>query len=104
MPTTTIAPPVLRADNPYYYGQVFIFPDGSVSLDGLEVVYIPSENDRYYTVGEGESLSDISDQAYSNSKSWWVIAKVNNIFFPLDLEVGATLVIPDLDTFEINNL
>lgn len=101
---TTITLPVLRDDNPYSGGTVFIFPDGSMSLDRNPVVYQKSINDRYYTVGDGESLDNISYEAYASSKRWWQIADVNKVFFPFQLDIGVTLVIPDLDTLEINNL
>lgn len=96
--------PILRDDNPYYFGSVFQFPDGSLSLDRTSIIYKQSPNDQYYTVGDGENLSDISYAAYGNSKYWWVIADVNGIFFPFDLPIGETLVIPDLDALQINNL
>jgi hypothetical protein len=100
----TINFPILRDDNPYYYGLIFVFPDGSLSLDRQPINYVASPNDRYYTVSDGENLSDISYLAYGSSKWWWVIADVNKLFFPFDLEIGITLVIPDLDALQINNL
>lgn len=101
---TSVTLPILRDDNPYYGGTVFVFPDGSLSLDRTPVVYQKSANDRYYTVSDGEVLSDISYAGYNTSKDWWVIADVNKIFFPFTLDTGITLIIPDLDTLQINNL
>lgn len=99
-----IVSPVLRDDNPYYFGTVIVFPDGSLALDSAPLVYAKSENDRYYTVADGETLENISYEAYGSSKWWHVIAKINGVFFPFALPIGATLVIPDLDTLQINNL
>jgi hypothetical protein len=96
--------PDLRDDNPYYNGTVFEFDDGSLSLDRTPLVYEKSENDRYYTIGEGESLDGISNQAYFNSKLWWMIADINEVFFPLDLSIGETFVIPDYNKAQIANL
>lgn len=96
--------PELREDNPYYYGSVFIFPDGSMSLDRDPIIYSRSDKDRYYTVGDGEFIDSIAYEAYGNSKEWWKIADVNGILFPFDLPIGETLVIPDLDQIQIANL
>lgn len=96
--------PELREDNPYYFGSVFIFPDGSMALDRAPVIYSQSDKDRYFTVGDGDEIDPIAYEAYSNSKFWWLIADVNNILFPFELNIGDTLVIPDLDQIQIANL
>lgn len=107
-PTTTIPPsitlPALRTDNPYYDSVVFVFPDGTLSLDRTIGTYTPSANDRYYTVAEGEEIDTIAYEAYQSSKDWWIIADANGIFFPLDIDLGTTLVIPDLNQWQLNNL
>lgn len=95
--------PTLRNDNPYSTGSVFIFPDNSLSLDRELLVYVKSQNDRYYTIGDGDTLWNISYQAYGSSKYWWVIADVNNLFGAFDLNTGDTLLIPDLNTIQANN-
>lgn len=103
-PTISTPLPVLREDNPFYNGVVFVFPDGSLSLDRTPVQYSPSVNDRYYTVSENESITDISFAAYGDSKYWWVLADVNNIFTPWCISAGTTLVVPDLDEVQVNSL
>jgi len=96
--------PDLRDDNPYYNGTIFQFDDSSLSLDRNPLVYEKSDKDRYYTTGDGESLDGISFQAYLSSKLWHMIADVNDIFFPLDLPAGSTLLIPDYNKAQILNL
>lgn len=102
----TITLPVLDDDNPYYGSQVAQFPDGSLALDPVPVVYIQGPNDKYFTVSEGDTLDNIAGQsgAYGNSKLWHIIAKVNNIFDPFNLNPGDTLVIPDKNTLDLNSL
>lgn len=101
-----IAFPQLRDDNPYYFGVVAQFPDGSLALDSGDLVYSKSVNDKYYTIANNDSLDALAGQdgAYGNSKFWWVIAKINNVFDPFKLNSGDTFVIPDLNTLEVNNL
>lgn len=99
-----ISIPELRDDNPYYSGFIFLYTDGSISLERDPLVYQQSDNDRYYTTIDGETLWDIAYQAYDNSKYWWVIAEANNIDFPFDLPAGSSLIIPDLDQVQQDNL
>lgn len=101
---TTITMPALRTDNPYYDSVVFVFPDGTLSLDRTPGAYTPSPNDRYYTVADGEEIDTITYEAYASSKYWSIIADANQVFFPLDLDLGATLVIPDFNQWQLNNL
>lgn len=102
--STTVTSPVLRDDNPYYNGTVFVFPDGSLALDRTPVVYERSDKDRYYTTGQGEELDPIAYEGYGNSKLWHIIADVNGIFFPFEIDPGQTLIIPDYDKLQITNL
>ena len=46
--------------------------------------------------GEGEMLDAIAamEWGYGFEKYWWVIADVNDIEFPLNVEVGRELIIP----------
>lgn len=96
---------ILRENNPYSLGSIFPFPEGDFLLDGPELVFKKSESDRYYTLGNTDDLWNIAHQAYRNSKWWWVIFFANpEIEHPLDLPIGKTILIPDLITFQVNNL
>lgn len=48
-------------------------------------------------VSSGEYLDTISDELYGSSNRWRAIAEANGITDPLDLPVGRTLVIPQLE-------
>jgi hypothetical protein len=99
-----IAIPQLRDDSLYYNGFIFLYPDGSISLERDPLVYQQSEGDRYYTTIDGETLWNIAYQAYGNSKYWWIIAEANGIDFPFDLPAGSSLIIPDIDQVQQDNL
>lgn len=99
-----LTPPELRDNNPYFTGVVSVFSDGSVALDPGDLVYQKSEQDRYYTIIDEESLNAIAFKAYGDSKLWHILAKVNNLFDPFNLESGSTLLIPDLDHTQFANL
>lgn len=43
----------------------------------------------------GETLDAIAERYYKNQNLWWLIADVNNIVFPLDIQSGQTVKIPN---------
>jgi nucleoid-associated protein YgaU len=73
-------------------------------LERKELVFVKSQNDRYYTVEEGQTLWTIAHEAYGDSKWWWLIRDANRIDFGFDLEVGKTLLIPDLSIAKVTVL
>ena len=48
----------------------------------------------YYTVLEGESLSDVSMKVYGDLNKWSIIQQANNIYNPDIVPAGTVLVIP----------
>lgn len=88
----------LEPTDPYANGRVLRFEDGSVTLERPILNYIPSNKDRYYTIIEGDTLLTIANEAYGDVSLYYVIADVNGIIMPLELEVGTTLIIPDIET------
>jgi hypothetical protein len=98
-----VDPIVLRENNPYSLSNIILLPDDSVVLEAKDLVYTKSDRDRYFTTIQGDSLWAIAGEAYGDSKYWWLIAKVNNIDEPFEVEPGLTLLIPDLVTFQLNN-
>jgi len=98
----------LRADNPFSLGEVFVYPEGDSLLFSGDINYVKSKGDRYFTVVEGDTLWTIANEAYGNSKYWWLIQKVNDLG-PMpdpgfELPIGKSLLIPDLPTFKTANL
>lgn len=56
-----------------------------------------SLDDKYIYVTENVRLDQLAHSEYGDSKLWWIIAKVNSIFNPLDeLKYGTVLRIPTL--------
>lgn len=93
---------MVREDNPYSIGSIYQFDEGDYLLDGPELNYNTTGNDRYYTVKQEDTLWQIAHYAYGNSKWYWLIALVNDIEFALELPLGKTLLIPDLETARIS--
>lgn len=94
----------LRENNLYRNGRVIEFPEqGESILQRKLIKYTAQESDQYYTVKKEDRLDIIAYKAYKDivedsSKYWWVIADVNNIMNPLDIDdlVGKEILIPDI--------
>ena len=72
------------------------FKDGQLALDRNIYSYIPSSKDQVHQVIEGDRLDTIAFKYYNNSKLWYIIADVNGIINPFELEIGIKLLIPGL--------
>lgn len=96
----------LRDSNPYRYGKLIIFDDGTTELYRDVIEWGGEETDTYYQVKEGDVADKIAWLVYKNyvvkpEWYWWIICDVNNIENPLDLSdyVGQELLIPDIILF-----
>lgn len=93
----------LRVDNPYATGSVFTFDEGDSVLDEGEFDYVKSTNDRYFTVVEGDTLWSIAFEAYGSSKWYHIIQKANGIDEAYNINIGDSLLIPDIENTKTNN-
>lgn len=80
-------------------GYVINFREGDKGLYRKKIEYTPKADDNYHVTNDGDTLDGIAFNYYGESKLWWVIADVNNIENPLNLDSGLTLLVP-----KINNL
>lgn len=46
------------------------------------------------TVQEGDEIDELAFRFSGKHRLWWIIAEVNNLEFPYELESGTTLLIP----------
>lgn len=86
----------LRENNPYSIGQVLQMETNEYFLERRPLTYVKSQRDRYYTVEESEDLWMIANEAYGDSKLYWVIQDCNEILCAFHIEAGDNLIIPDL--------
>lgn len=87
----------LTSDDLYANGYFVQFDDGTQILQREIEPYTLSPGDEYVTGVVGEDITQLSYDAYTNSKLWHKIADVNNIFNPFDSIAGKGLIIPKLD-------
>ncbi len=98
----------LRINNPYSLSQILTFNNGDFYLDAPNMTYNKSRGDRYFTVDEITNYPDIAYLAYGDSKWWWVLYNINyksnpDLDDPFILTAGTTLLIPDLESFKLQN-
>ena len=60
-----------------------------ISLDDVKTTAV-----EHTIVGE-QQLDTLANLYYKDERLWWVIADVNDILFPLDVEPGQVVLIPD---------
>ena len=57
----------------------------------------PRPDDRFHTVVEGDRVDSLAARYLGRSELWWILCDYNDIFFPLELELGAVLRIPSVE-------
>jgi len=81
------------------YCDCIIYQDGETQFFGTRqrLDATPQPDDRFHLVVDGDRVDLLADQYLGDPTLWWVICDVNDLAFPLDLPVGATLRIPSLE-------
>ena len=57
----------------------------------------PRPDDRFHTVVAGDRVDLLAARHLGRAELWWIVCDYNDIFFPLELEVGAVLRIPSVE-------
>ena len=68
--------------------------DGSFLGNRPQIDTTPRDDDRMHMVVEGDRLDLLAHRYLGDARLWWVIADFNDIFWPLDLEIGSALRMP----------
>lgn len=87
----------LRLNNPWTFGSITTFDDGSESLDRPRLKHVPSVKDKYHLVTDFDDLQSLAFKYYGDSKFYFIIKDVNNLDNFFVLNVGKSLIIPDID-------
>jgi len=93
----------LRDNNPYANGRIVSISGSFDLLERKVLEYTGSASDSHHTVKQGDLLTTIAYKKYKTvvsdpAKYWWIIADVNHIDNPLDIDhlIGTDILIPDL--------
>jgi hypothetical protein len=59
-------------------------------------------DDIFHSVQEGDRIDLLAYRYLGDPTLWWIICDYNDIFYPLDLELGAVLRIPSVEHLEMH--
>ena len=88
------------------YATCVIYVDGDQEFVGTRqrIDSSPMPDDVFHTVVEGDRIDLIGYRYLGRAELWWVVCDYNDIFFPLELEVGMVLRIPSVEYVEMRLL
>ena len=78
------------------YATCILFKDGQAEFLGTRqrIDTTPRFDDVFHTVIEGDRADLIAWRYFARPELWWVVCDYNDLFFPLELEVGTVLRMP----------
>ena len=81
-----------------YASTVLFTGQGEEFLGGRDRVdTTPRPDDRFHTVVAGDRVDLLAARYLGQAELWWVLCDYNDIFFPLELELGKVLRIPSVE-------
>ena len=88
------------------YASCALYVDGTEEFIGnrSRIDTSPQPDDRFHVLTEGDRFDLLAHRYLGRAELWWVICDYNDIFFPLDLELGAVLRIPSVERVEMETL
>lgn len=91
--------------NSRYAGSILIRDAGGETLGTRQRIDTkPRYDDRFHTVADGDRIDLIAHRYLGDARLWWIIADYNDLFFPLELEIGAVLRIPSPEHLQMRIL
>jgi len=88
------------------YATCVLFVDGSQEFIGTRqrIDTTPRPDDVFHVGSEGDRI-DLSVYRYlGRAELWWIICDYNDMFFPLELELGRVLRLPSAEHVEMRIL
>lgn len=83
----------------YTDSYIINYKEGDKSLERRSVEHINDIDDKFYVVREGDTLSSIAYEFYKKPNYWFIIADVNEIINPLEINIGDEILIPSLNSY-----
>ena len=85
----------------YSNGITINYQEGDTSLQRKTIVHKEDLEDKSYIIRQDDTLSSISNKFYNEPLYWYIIADVNNIDNPFILETGKSIIIPNINNYEL---
>jgi len=77
--------------------------DGTEFIGGrTRIDTTPESDDVFHIVQAGDRIDLLAYRHLGDPTLWWIICDYNDIFFPLDLEVGTVLRVPSIEHVQMN--
>ena len=88
------------------YAACVLYVDGGQEFIGTRerIDVSPRPDDVFHTVVEGDRIDLIAYRYLGRAELWWIICDYNDVFFPLELEIGIVLKIPSADYLQMRVL
>lgn len=80
----------------YNTGNILEFKNGEPLLERTKYTRTEDISDQIHTIVEGDTLTSIANKYYQEPLYWYLIADINEIFNPFELEIGTNIIIPNL--------
>lgn len=89
----------MALNNNLYYikSKVINYKEGDSSLQRNRLTFVVSQEDRFHTVIDEDTLTELANRFLGDSILWYVIADANGIMDPFILKTGISLLIPAVD-------
>ena len=85
----------------YSNGITINYKEGDTSLQRKTIVHREDLEDKSYIIRQDDTLSSIANKFYNEPLYWYIIADVNNIDNPFILETGKSIIIPNINKYEL---
>lgn len=85
----------------YSNGITINYQEGDTSLQRKTIVHKEDLEDKSYIIRQDDTLSSIANKFYNEPLYWYIIADVNNIDNLFILETGKSIIIPNINKYEL---
>ncbi|NLN74996.1 MAG: hypothetical protein GX139_01620 [Armatimonadetes bacterium] len=88
------------------YATCVLYVDGDQEFIGTRqrIDTTPQPDDVFHAVVKGDRIDLIAYRYLGRAELWWIVCDYNDIFFPLDLELGRMLRLPSEEQVEMRIL
>lgn len=88
---------------PSRYAKCALYADDSIEFIGgrSRIDTSPEPDDVFHVVQAGDRIDLLACRYLGDPTLWWIICDYNDIFFPLDLELGMVPRIPSAESVEL---
>lgn len=88
------------------YAKCVLFVDGNQEFIGSRqwIDTTPRPDDVFHTVIDGDRVDLIARCYLGRAEFWWIVCDYNDMFFPLEIELGRVLRLPSAEHVEMRLL